>query len=88
MQFYTGQHQYYCGIDLHARTMYVCVIDSNGAIIAHRNMASAPEPFLTFIAPYQASIVSSASNASSPGTGLPAFARENSWPSCLATPCT
>jgi hypothetical protein len=26
MRFYTGQHQYYCGIDLHARTMYVCIL--------------------------------------------------------------
>jgi hypothetical protein len=51
MQFYTGQHQYYCGIDLHARTMYVCILDSNGVIVAHRNMASALEPFLIFIAP-------------------------------------
>jgi len=22
MKFYTKQHNYYCGIDLHARTMY------------------------------------------------------------------
>jgi hypothetical protein len=22
MRFYTNQHRYYCGIDLHARTMY------------------------------------------------------------------
>jgi transposase len=57
MQFYTGQHQYYCGIDLHARTMYVCIIDSTGAIVAHRNMPSAPEPLLNFIAPYRASVV-------------------------------
>ncbi len=25
MRFYTQQHGYYCGIDLHARTMYVCI---------------------------------------------------------------
>ena len=23
MRFYTQQHQFYCGIDLHARTMYL-----------------------------------------------------------------
>ena len=28
MKFYTKQHKYYCGIDLHARSMYVCVLDS------------------------------------------------------------
>lgn len=57
MQFYTGQHQYYCGIDLHARTMYVRIIDSTGAIVAHRNMPSAPEPLLSFIAPYRSNVV-------------------------------
>jgi hypothetical protein len=25
MRFYKGQHKYYCGIDLHARKMYVCI---------------------------------------------------------------
>ena len=24
MRFYTKTHKHYCGIDLHARTMYVC----------------------------------------------------------------
>ena len=34
MRFYTGQHRYYCGIDLHARTMYVCVLDhENGKVV-------------------------------------------------------
>ena len=27
MRFYTNQHKYDCGIDLHARRMYVCIID-------------------------------------------------------------
>lgn len=57
MQFYTKQHQYYCGIDLHARSMYVCILDQTGRIVVERNMASAPEPFLTFIAPYREDIV-------------------------------
>jgi len=28
MRFYAKQHNYYCGIDLHARTMYGCILDS------------------------------------------------------------
>jgi hypothetical protein len=32
MRFYTGQHQFYCGIDLHTRTLSLGVIDSSGAI--------------------------------------------------------
>jgi hypothetical protein len=30
MRFYNYQHQYYCGIDLHARSMYLHVLDQQG----------------------------------------------------------
>lgn len=30
--------QYYCGIDLHSRQMYVCIMDKSGTILFHRNM--------------------------------------------------
>src|SRR5215475_12843913 len=30
MRFYTTQHPFYCGIDLHARTMYLCILDQGG----------------------------------------------------------
>jgi transposase len=43
MRFYCAQHQFYCGIDLHARQMYVCVIDADGQTLLHRNMATSPE---------------------------------------------
>ena len=26
MRFYTKQHKHYCGIDLHARSMYICIL--------------------------------------------------------------
>jgi transposase len=57
MRFYTTQHQYYCGIDLHARTMYLCVLNQAGEILLHRNMPAGPEPFLKAIAPYRADLV-------------------------------
>jgi transposase len=57
MRFYTKQHQFYCGIDLHARSMYLCVLNQDGAIVLHRNMKAAPEPFLKAIAPYREDIV-------------------------------
>jgi len=56
MRFYTNQHRYYCGIDLHARSMYVCVLDSQGQILLHRNMPCAPESFLKAVAPYREDI--------------------------------
>ena len=38
MRFYKNQHQFYIGIDLHARTMYICVIDNSGETVFHKNM--------------------------------------------------
>lgn len=57
MRFYTQQHDFYCGIDLHARSMYLCILDRDGKIVLHRNMAAAPEPFLQAIAPYRSNLV-------------------------------
>jgi len=57
MRFYTKQHLYYCGIDLHARSMYACIMDQEGEIVAHHNMKAKPESFLKVIAPYRKDIV-------------------------------
>ena len=51
MRFYTPQHKCYGGIDLHARTMYVCVLNQAGEVLLHRDMKAAPGPFLQAIAP-------------------------------------
>jgi transposase len=57
MRFYTTQHPFYCGIDLHARTMYVCILDQSGEVLVHRNMKTSPEAFMKAIAPYREGIV-------------------------------
>jgi hypothetical protein len=57
MRFYTKPHKFYCGIDLHARTMYLCVLNQDGEIVLHRNMQARPEPFLKAIAPYRTDLV-------------------------------
>src|ERR671925_1838992 len=57
MRFYTTQHPFYCGIDLHARTMYVCILDQSGEVLVHRNMKTEPDIFLKAIAPYRQGIV-------------------------------
>ena len=57
MRFYTQQHQFYCGIDLHARTMYLCILNQDGEILVHRNMPAGPEPFLKAVAPYREDLV-------------------------------
>ena len=33
MRFYNHQHRHYCGIDLHVKTMYVCILDSAGQVL-------------------------------------------------------
>ena len=38
MKFYSLQHKYYCGIDLHARKMYVCIINHKGKVKVHMNI--------------------------------------------------
>ncbi|MFI5398863.1 MAG: IS110 family transposase [Candidatus Binatia bacterium] len=53
MNFYTQQHRYYCGIDLHARSMYVCILDAAGTIVVHKDLRAEPESFLRVIAPYR-----------------------------------
>jgi transposase len=57
MRFYTTQHPFYGGIDLHARTMYVCILDQHSEILVHRNMQTSPEAFLNVMAPYRPGIV-------------------------------
>jgi transposase len=57
MRFYTNPHTFYCGIDLHARSMYVCILSHDGEILLHRNMKAAPEPFRKAVAPYREGLV-------------------------------
>ena len=42
MRFYTEQHQHYCGIDLHARTLYLCVLNAEGNVLLHKNLVMRP----------------------------------------------
>ncbi len=57
MEFYHKQHQYYCGIDLHEKTMYVCIVDQSGKIRYHQNMRTCPEEFLKAVALYREDII-------------------------------
>lgn len=57
MRFYTNQHKFYCGIDLHARSMYLCILDQEGNTMFHKNCKAAPEFFLRAIQPYREDVV-------------------------------
>ena len=57
MNFYTKQHKYFCGIDLHAKQMYVCILDQLGKVIIHKNIKATPATFTPLIEPYREDLV-------------------------------
>ncbi len=57
MRFYTRQHKHHCGIDLHARTMYLCILDQSGDVLLHRDFRANPDAFLKAVAPYREDLV-------------------------------
>ena len=57
MRFYTKEHEYYCGIDLHANKMYLCILNHQGEVVLHRNIKTRPDLFLAAIKPYREDIV-------------------------------
>ena len=57
MRFYTKQHNFYCGIDLHTKKMYLCILDAAGEVMLHRNIRTDPEVFLNAVKPFREDIV-------------------------------
>jgi len=57
MQFYTKTHPYNCGIGLHTKTMYVCILNNEGEIVLHQNIKSQAEPFIELIAQYRQQLI-------------------------------
>jgi transposase len=54
MKYYTTTTEFNCGIDLHARQMYVCVMDRNGKKLVHSNIRDNDfQYFLKLVAPYR-----------------------------------
>jgi len=60
MRFYTKQPPFSCGLDLHARTIDVGLLDQAGATLLHRNMQATPEALRTAMAPSRDQIVMAA----------------------------
>jgi transposase len=57
MNFYKGPHKYYCGVDLHSRTMYICIVGQDGTVLLHRSLPCDPVRFLLAIAPFREDLV-------------------------------
>lgn len=91
MRFYKKQHKYYCGIDLHARKMYVCILDKKGKTRVHQNIKTDPEMFFELIFPYLDDVVVGVEcvfcwhpkGTSAGRTGSPTFAPNTTFPLSL-----
>ena len=57
MRFYNGQHTYYWGVDLHTKTMFLCVLDVTGSIVLSRNTLANPKSFLKAVEPFREGLV-------------------------------
>lgn len=54
MKYYKTTTKYNCGIDLHTRQMYICVMDQEGNILVHRNIRNNDfQFFLKLVEPYK-----------------------------------
>lgn len=42
MEYYRRQHKFACGVDLHARTMFLCVLDERGYPLLEKNIKTEP----------------------------------------------
>ena len=57
MKYYTSTTEFNCGIDLHARQMYVCLMDRQGKKLVHTNVKDNDfEFFLKLVQPYRHSL--------------------------------
>jgi transposase len=57
MKYYKTNTEYNCGIDLHTKQMYICVMDREGTILVHKNIKGNDFAFfLKLVAPYRHSL--------------------------------
>lgn len=57
MRFYSHQHSYYCGIDMHTRLLYVCIINEFGNTLVHQKSKNDSSALFDLLKPYPGNIV-------------------------------
>ena len=57
MRFYKHTHAFYCGVDLHARSMFTHILDHEGNTVFEADLPASPEAFRNAIAPFRAGLV-------------------------------
>jgi hypothetical protein len=53
MRFYNQQHRFYCGVDLHARTLSLHVLDAAGESCLAKTHPANSDAFLKAVAPFR-----------------------------------
>jgi len=57
MQFYIERHRHTCGVDMHGRNLYLCVLDPDRRIVLHRRVDCDEKKLLRALAPYRKDLV-------------------------------
>jgi transposase len=53
MRFYNHSHRFYGGVDLHARTLSLCILDTAGQAVLQQTLPANPTAFLKAITPFR-----------------------------------
>ena len=57
MRCYNQPHRFYCGVDLHARSLYAHVLDAKGKTVLDRDLPASPTAFLDAVQPLRDGLV-------------------------------
>jgi hypothetical protein len=57
MRFYSKQHPFYCGIDLHARLLATCIADQAGNVVPQTQLPADKQLLLKTLAPFRPEVV-------------------------------
>lgn len=57
MRMYTKKHKFTCGIDLHSRVLYLCILDGENDVRLHRQIPASTTALLAALAPYREDLV-------------------------------
>jgi transposase len=57
MPNYNQTHQFYAGVDLHARSMFVHVLNAKGKTVFERDLPAEPDAFLDAVKPFRKNLV-------------------------------
>lgn len=57
MPNYNQAHAFYCGVDLHARSMFVHILSAKGQTVFEKDLPAEPDQFLNAVQPFRKNLV-------------------------------